>query len=113
MATLTALEIQLYCKILSHRSSASFYDSTVFDAGTYQILGIIFEQIKQIMPREGSALKIPVHIASVGCIARKLDNGQPMIRLLLPFLAAVPPPSSTLISWRFLRFLQKRCELLV
>lgn len=52
MATLTALEMQLYCEILSHRSSASFYDSAVFDTGTYQILSIIFEQIKPIMPRE-------------------------------------------------------------
>lgn len=54
MATLTAPEIQLYCELLSHRSSASFYDSAVFDTGTYQILDIIFEQIKQVMPREGT-----------------------------------------------------------
>lgn len=54
MATLTAPEIQHYCEILSHRPFASFHNAAVFDAGTYQILGTIFDQIKQIMPREGT-----------------------------------------------------------
>lgn len=54
IATLTAPEIQRYCEMLSHSSSASFHNSAVFDARTYQILDIIFDQIKQIMPREGT-----------------------------------------------------------
>ena len=54
MATLTAPEIQRYCEILSHRPFASFHNSAVFDAGTYQILDTIFDQIKQIMLREGT-----------------------------------------------------------
>lgn len=52
--TLTAPEIQRYCEISSHRSSAGFHNSAVFDAKTYQILGTIFDQIRQIMPREGT-----------------------------------------------------------
>ena len=54
MAALTAPEIQHYCEMLSHRSSASFHNPTVFDAKTYQILDAIFDQIKQIVPREGT-----------------------------------------------------------
>ena len=52
MATLTAPEIQRYCEMLSHRLSASFHSTAVFDARTYQILDKIFDQIKQVMPRE-------------------------------------------------------------
>lgn len=54
MATLTAPEIQRYCEMLSHRSSASFHNSPAFDVRTYQILDTIFDHIKQIMPREGT-----------------------------------------------------------
>lgn len=54
MTTLTAPEIQRYCEMLSHRPSISFHNSVVFDARTYQILDTIFDQIKQIMPREGT-----------------------------------------------------------
>lgn len=44
--------------------------------------------------QEGPALKVTVHIAPVGRVAGKLDNGQPLICLFLAFLAAIPPPSS-------------------
>lgn len=54
MPTLTAPEIQRYCEILSHRLSASFHSTVVFGARTYQILDKIFDQIKQIMPREST-----------------------------------------------------------
>lgn len=54
MATLSAPEIQRYCETLSHRLSASFQNSIIFDARTYQILDTIFDQIKQIVPREGT-----------------------------------------------------------
>lgn len=54
MATLTAPEIQRYCEMLSHRLSACFHSAAVFDARTCQILDKNFDQIKQIMPREGT-----------------------------------------------------------
>lgn len=54
MITFTAPEIQRYCELLSHKSSANFNNPAVFDARTYQILGTIFDHIKQIMPREGT-----------------------------------------------------------
>lgn len=63
--------------------------------------------------QEGFALKIPVHIASVRCIPRKLDDGQPAIRFLLPFSAAVLPSGSTPATRFFFRFLQDCCESLV
>lgn len=56
--------------------------------------------------QEGFALKIPVHIASVRCIPRKLDDGQPTIRFLLPFSEAVLPYGSTPATRFFFRFFQ-------
>lgn len=54
MTMLTAPEIQYHCDILDHRSTANFNSQVVFDAKTYQILDIIGDHIKQIMPREGT-----------------------------------------------------------
>lgn len=54
MTTLTAPEIQRYCEMLSHKSSASFNNPAVLDARAHQILDTIFDHIKQIMPREGT-----------------------------------------------------------
>ena len=54
MTMLTAPEIQYHCDILGHRSIANFNSQVVFDDKTYQILDIIWDHIKQIMPREGT-----------------------------------------------------------
>ena len=54
MTMLTALEIQYHCDILGHRSITNFNSQVVFDDKTYQILDIIWDHIKQIMPREGT-----------------------------------------------------------
>ena len=54
MTMLTAPEIQYHCDILGHRSITNFNSQVVFDDKTYQILDIIWDHIKQIMPREGT-----------------------------------------------------------
>lgn len=63
--------------------------------------------------QKGPALKVTVHITTVGRVAGELDDGQPAVRLLSPLPAAILPAGPTLATWRFLRFLQERGKLLV
>lgn len=76
----------------------------------FTILGIldVLACVKESLP-----LKTPVHITPTRCITGKLGNGQPSIRLFLPFPSAIPPPSPAWIIWLFLRILQERRKLLI
>lgn len=59
----------------------------------YPLLGIL-----DVLPRvqEGLALKAPVHITPVRCIAGQLNNGQPPVRLFLSLPAAISSAGTAL-----------------
>ena len=74
------------------------------------VLGI-FDVLACVQKRP--ALKAPIHIASMGTIARVLDDRQQAVRLLQALSAAVLPPGSTLLVRLFIRTLQDCQDLLV